>query len=77
MQKPSDAQYAQLQDDFAFIAKCNIEGVFKMRRFYVSEQIGQRTWLRHFDNRLGLSLLEQSLIIILRRHPCTGATTGR
>ena len=57
-----DAQYAQLQDDFAFIAKCNIGGEFLSDETILRlEQIGQRTWLRHFDNRLGLSLLEQSL----------------
>jgi len=46
----------QLQADFAFVAACNIGGesiadedVQRLRR------IGGQTWLRHFDDRLGLS----------------------
>jgi response regulator RpfG family c-di-GMP phosphodiesterase len=51
-----EARQAQLQDDFAFVAECNLgsEGmddacVDRLR------QIAQQTWLRHFDDRLGLS----------------------
>ncbi|NIF15419.1 HD domain-containing phosphohydrolase [Pantoea sp. Cy-639] len=47
---------AELQDEFAFVARANIGGEFmeeadieRLRR------IGQRRWLRHFDNRLGIS----------------------
>ena len=50
------ARKHQLFDDFAFIAECNMggefmatEGVNRLR------QIGKQTWLRHFDDRLGLS----------------------
>ena len=47
---------AQLADDFAFIAECNIGGEFmaddKIARL---QQIAEKTWLRHFDNRQGLS----------------------
>lgn len=71
-------QYVQLQDDFAFIAKCNIGGEFLSDETILRlEQIGQRTWLRHFDNRLGLSLLNSHFIIIPAATPCTGAITGR
>jgi len=46
----------QLIDDFAFIAECNIGGEFmapeKIERL---KKIAGETWLRHFDDRLGLS----------------------
>ena len=46
----------QLIDDFAFIAECNIGGEFmapeKIERL---KQIAGETWLRNFDDRLGLS----------------------
>jgi HD-GYP domain-containing protein (c-di-GMP phosphodiesterase class II) len=54
------AREQQLQADFAFVAACNIGGesiaddaVQRLR------QIGEQTWLRHFDDRLGLSHGEQ------------------
>lgn len=45
-----------LKDDFAFIAETNIGGEFmsEERKERVNE-IAQRTWTRHFDDRLGLS----------------------
>lgn len=47
---------AQLQDDFAFIAECNVGGEFmadeKIERL---KEIAQATWMRHFDDTLGLS----------------------
>ncbi len=50
------ARKAQLIDDFAFIAECNIGGEFmapeKVERV---RKIAGETWLRHFDDRLGLS----------------------
>ena len=50
----------QLMEDFAFVASCNIGGEFldadKQERI---KTIAQRTWQRHFDNRLGLSPLEE------------------
>ncbi|MCO7519107.1 MULTISPECIES: HD domain-containing phosphohydrolase [unclassified Pseudomonas] len=52
---------AELREEFAFVAKANIGGEFmedadiaRLRR------IGQRRWLRHFDNRLGISRDEHS-----------------
>lgn len=54
-----DAQYAQLQEDFAFVAQSNIGGEFLSDDAVARlEQIAQRTWLRHFDDHLGLSALE-------------------
>lgn len=50
------AQQQCLTDDFAFIARCNIGGEFladdTIERLH---RIGAQTWLRHFDDRLGLS----------------------
>jgi len=49
----------QLLDDFAFVAECNVGAEFmapdKVERL---RRIGQQVWLRHFDDRLGLSHLE-------------------
>ena len=49
----------QLHDDFAFVAACNIgseamsaDDDQRLRR------IGETTWLRHFDDRMGLSSVE-------------------
>ncbi len=46
----------EIEGDFSFIAQCNVGSEFldedKMARI---EQIAQRTWTRHLDNRLGLS----------------------
>lgn len=54
-----DAQYAQLQDDFAFVAQCNIGGEFLSDDAVARlEQIANQTWLRNFDDNLGLSALE-------------------
>ena len=45
-----------LLDDFAFVAECNIGGEFmskeKQERI---KNIASRTWIRHFNDRLGLS----------------------
>ena len=45
-----------LQDEFAFIAECNIGGEFmsqeKQERI---KSIADRTWIRHFSDRVGLS----------------------
>lgn len=47
---------AELQDEFGFVASANVGGEF-MRDEDVArlQQIGQRRWVRHFDNRLGIS----------------------
>ena len=55
-----DAQYAQLQEDFALVAQCNVGGEFLSDdKVAELERIAQRTWLRYFDDQLGLSTLEQ------------------
>lgn len=47
---------AELLDDFAFVAECNLGGEFMAPdRLERLRRIATRTWLRHFDDRLGLS----------------------
>ncbi len=46
----------QLLDDFAFVAECNLGGEFMApERIERLQRIAQETWLRHFDDRLGLA----------------------
>lgn len=46
----------QLLDDFAFVAECNVGSEFMAaERVDRIKQIGARHWVRHFDDRLGLS----------------------
>lgn len=53
------ARQAQLQEDFAFVARCNVGGE-AMADADVERlvAIGGQTWQRHFDHRLGLSAAE-------------------
>ena len=56
-----DARLAGLDDDFAFVAECNIGGEFmapeKIARL---ARIAETTWLRTLDDRLGLSWEESA-----------------
>ncbi|GLQ04793.1 HD domain-containing phosphohydrolase [Sneathiella chinensis] len=46
---------AELSRDFEFVARCNLGGEFMEDEKTVRlKEIAERTWLRHFDNRLGL-----------------------
>ena len=58
-QRLRDERQRSLRDDFAFIAQCNIGGEFMaddaIERLH---GIGRQTWLRHFDNRIGVSAEE-------------------
>ena len=55
---------AELLDDFAFVAECNLGGEFMApERIDRLRQIAARTWWRHFDDRLGLAEAE------LKRYP--------
>jgi len=48
-----------LEKDFAFIAQCNIGGeVIDPEAVERIDKISKRTWLRYFDDTLGLSLAE-------------------
>ncbi len=50
---------AQLQSDFAFVAKCNVGGEFMADEAIERlGTIGSQTWWRHFDDRLGLAIEE-------------------
>ena len=55
-----DEKWETLVDDFAFVAQCNVGGEFldedKLQRL---QDIAATTWLRYFDNRLGLSPVEE------------------
>lgn len=49
----------QLQDDFAFVAACNIGSESMAQDDIIRlQRIGARTWQRHFNDRLGLSAEE-------------------
>ena len=51
-----EAEKAQLIDDYAFIAECNLGGEFMAsERVDRLKVIAQRVWMRHFDDRLGLA----------------------
>ena len=50
------ARQAELTDDFAFLARCNVGGEFMASEAVERvRRIAGQTWLRHFDDRLGLS----------------------
>lgn len=49
-------QKRRLQEDFSFIAECNVGSEFMApERVERLESIGSRIWQRHFDHRLGIS----------------------
>ncbi len=56
LEKEKDERLKQLDDDFAFIAECNVGGEFMdpEKKERVAE-IAKRTWTRTLDDRIGLS----------------------
>ncbi|MBF0110913.1 MAG: response regulator [Magnetococcales bacterium] len=51
---------AGLREEFAFVARSNVGGEFTSREDVERlKTIGQRQWRRYFDNRLGLSFMEE------------------
>ena len=54
------ARQQQLQEDFCFVARCNVGGEFlgdaEQGRL---REIAKATWQRNFDNRIGLSPIEE------------------
>ncbi|ARU49035.1 HD domain-containing phosphohydrolase [Sulfurospirillum diekertiae] len=72
LQRRKEAE-AKLFDDFSFLAECNIGGEFmdaqKIERL---KQIASVTWMRHFDDRLGMSEAEKKRLadIPLKPLPC-------
>lgn len=63
LQAALDAYSDQLQDDFAFVARCNVGGEF-MAEADVARlgALAPTPWTRYFDNRLGLSIQERMRI---------------
>ncbi|MDD0844061.1 HD domain-containing phosphohydrolase [Pseudomonas sp. Gutcm_11s] len=56
LQLTLERRQAELQEEFAFVAQANIGGEFmKDEDVERLRHIGQRRWLRHFDDRLGIS----------------------
>ncbi|WP_043306847.1 HD domain-containing phosphohydrolase [Pseudomonas sp. ML96] len=56
LQLTLERRQAELQEEFAFVAGANVGGEFmKDEDIERLRHIGQRRWLRHFDNRLGIS----------------------
>ena len=60
LKKQLEKEHSQLQIDFAFVAQSNI-GCEKMSEQSIARlgKIAEQTWLRHFDDRLGLSPIEE------------------
>ncbi len=55
-----DERLAQLDDDFAFVAECNIGGEFMApERIERIKEIAGQTWTRTLDDRLGVSQAER------------------
>ena len=56
-----DERWRQLDDDFDFVAECNIGGeVMAPEKVERLQQIAATTWMRTLDNRLGISWEEES-----------------
>ncbi len=56
-----DRRWAELDDDFAFVAECNIGGEFMApERIARLTRIAETTWQRTIDDRLGLSWEESA-----------------
>lgn len=52
-------RHDELQEAFAFVAQCNIGGeCMSADRLERLREIGRQTWMRHFDDRLGISQAE-------------------
>ena len=74
-----DARLAELDDDFAFVAECNIGGEFMApEKIARVQRIAEITWQRTLDDRLGLSW-EESARQPQRREAAAGdrAPAGR
>ncbi len=58
-----ERQRAQLREEFAFVADTNLGGEYMSpENIERLKSIGQRGWMRHFDNRVGLSQDEMARI---------------
>ncbi|MEH6493170.1 HD domain-containing phosphohydrolase [Halopseudomonas sp.] len=64
LQRTRDAEQARLRVDFGVVAKANTGGEFMAQEDVDRlQEIGKQTWLRYFDNRLGLSGDERQQLI--------------
>lgn len=55
-----EARRQRLQEDFRFVAQCNIGGEYLAEETIERlRDIGRQTWMRHFDDSLGLSREEE------------------
>jgi HD-GYP domain-containing protein (c-di-GMP phosphodiesterase class II) len=54
---------AELTDDYAFVAECNLGGEFLSEEHVARlNRIAARTWMRHFDDTVGLSWEEANRV---------------
>jgi hypothetical protein len=60
LRRERDRRLAEIDDDYAFIAECNVGGEFMApERIERVKRIAATTWLRTLDDRLGLSVAER------------------
>ena len=63
LRKRLEDRQHQIQEDFAFIATCNVgDGFMTDEMIERLAEIANQTWTRHLDNRLGLSHGELALV---------------
>jgi HD-GYP domain-containing protein (c-di-GMP phosphodiesterase class II) len=56
LERWKEEQQQQLQDDFTFVASCNVGSeLMSEEKMIRLKKIAKQTWQRHFDDRLGLS----------------------
>ena len=56
LQQKLEDELKKLEDDFAFVATCNVGGEFMSDGHKERlKQIAERTWLRHYSDRIGIS----------------------
>jgi HD-GYP domain-containing protein (c-di-GMP phosphodiesterase class II) len=61
LKEERDRRRQELQDDFSYIAECNVGGEFMApEQILRLQEIGAQTWERYFDHRLGLSGEEEA-----------------
>ena len=59
-QRQLEKTHARLQDDFRFVARCNVGGEFMANEDQERlRNIAEIRWVRHFDDRIGLSPTEE------------------
>lgn len=63
LQGELQAKIKELEDDFAFVSNCNVGGEF-MSEAHKERllRIAQKTWMRHFSDRIGISQEELKLM---------------